>query len=108
MRDTVNHFSPQSKTQSAAILRLLIEARGSWVPLPEILKCAAQYSARVCELRKLGFNIENRTERRPDGARHSWFRLVPRRAETQEPKPEPIPWEERRPVTGLELWDALK
>jgi hypothetical protein len=75
MPDTVNHFSPQSKSQCAAILRLLIEAHGAWVPLPEIMACAAQYNARVLELRRLGFNIENRTER-VDGARHSWFRLV--------------------------------
>ncbi len=64
------------KSQSAALLRLLIDAHGSWVPLPEILALAiAQYGARIHELRRLGFNIENRTER-VNGARHSWFRLV--------------------------------
>jgi len=36
----------QRKTQSAALLRLLIDAHGSWVPLPEILKLGvAQYGA---------------------------------------------------------------
>jgi hypothetical protein len=64
-----------SRTQCDRILRLLVEARSSWVPLPEIMACAAQYNARVLELRRLGFNIENRTER-IDGHRHSWFRLV--------------------------------
>jgi hypothetical protein len=66
----------QRKTQSAALLRLLIDAHGSWVPLPQILALGiAQYGARVFELRRLGFVIENKTER-VKGARHSWFRLV--------------------------------
>lgn len=66
------------KTQSAAILRLLVEARGSWVSLPEVMALGiAQYNARIFELRRLGFTIENRTETDPGtGARHSWFRLV--------------------------------
>ena len=53
---------PNVKTQSASILRLLIEAHGAWVPLPQIIDCAAQYNARVFELRRSGFDIENRTE----------------------------------------------
>lgn len=66
----------QRKTQSAAVLRLLIDAHGSWVPLPQILALGiAQYNARILELRRLSFNIENRTER-VNGARHSWFRLT--------------------------------
>ena len=63
-------------TQSAALLRLLIDAHGSWVPLPQILALGiAQYGSRIFELRRLGFVIENKTER-INGARHSWFRLV--------------------------------
>ncbi len=77
------------KTQAAALLRLLISARESWVPLPEILKLGlAQYGARIHELRRLGFAIENRTER-VNGARHSWFRLVNRPAESA--------WDARQP-----------
>jgi hypothetical protein len=75
MPRSVNHFSIQSKTQRSAILRLLIDARGAWVPLPKIMACAAQYNSRLLELRRLGFNVENRTEN-VDGARHSWFRLL--------------------------------
>lgn len=72
----------QRKTQSAAVLRLLIDAHGSWVPLPEILALGiAQYNARILELRRLGFVIENKTER-VNGARHSWFRLVQVRRES--------------------------
>jgi hypothetical protein len=72
----------QRKTQSAALLRLLIDAHGSWVPLPEILALGiAQYNARILELRRRGFAIENKTER-VNGARHSWFRLVQIRRES--------------------------
>jgi hypothetical protein len=87
-RDAIQESSdaPKAKTQSARILRLLIAARGGWVSLPEIMACSAQYNARVLELRRLGFNIENRTER-VDGIRHSWFRLLTSPAP---PAPEPI------------------
>jgi hypothetical protein len=64
------------KTQRDAILGLLLSARGGWVELPEIMRLAAQYGARIFELRRLGFHIENRI-RDVDGTRHSWFRLVP-------------------------------
>jgi|HubBroStandDraft_2_1064218.scaffolds.fasta_scaffold397597_2 hypothetical protein len=65
-----------SSSQRGRILRLLIEAHGGWVPSPEIAACAQQYNSRLFDLRRLGFLIENRTEE-IDGARHSWFRLVP-------------------------------
>jgi hypothetical protein len=55
----------------------LIDARSQWVPLPEILALGvAQYNARIFELRRLDFRIENRAERR-DGQTHTFFRLVP-------------------------------
>jgi len=63
------------KTQRDQILAILISARGGWVPLPEILELAAQYGARIHELRGLGYRIENRKEGR-DGKRNSYFRLV--------------------------------
>lgn len=63
-----------ARSQRDRILQRLIEARGDWVPLPEIAAYAAQYNARIFELRRLGFAIENRT-REIDGVRHSWFRL---------------------------------
>jgi hypothetical protein len=54
-------------------LSLLLRARGSWVPLPQILTLGiAQYNARVFELRRLGFRIANKRE-----GKRSWFRLVP-------------------------------
>jgi hypothetical protein len=72
-----------TKTQRAEILALLVKARGEWVPLPEIMACAAQYNARLFELRRLGFKIENRTET-VKGQRHSFFRLWP------STKPDPV------------------
>lgn len=33
--------------QRSRILELLIAARGEWVPLPNIMECAAQYNARI-------------------------------------------------------------
>ena len=63
------------KKQRDQILGILIAARGEWVPLPVIMDRAAQYNARILELRRLGFTIENRTKT-VDGARHSWFRLA--------------------------------
>jgi hypothetical protein len=110
MPETVNHFSPQSKTQRAAILRLLIDARGAWVPLPQILALGiAQYNARLWELRRLGFVIENKSES-ADGARHSWYRLVSSPtppAPTPKPEPpKPSPeWQDRPRSTGLPLFD---
>ena len=66
-------------TQRGKILKLLIASRGGWVPLPTIADCAAQYNARIFELRRLGFRIANRT-RLVNGTKHSWFRLEPRPA----------------------------
>lgn len=63
------------ETQRDKILRLLQERHGDWVPLPEILALgAAQYGARILELRRQGFQIQNRTEHR-NGKVHSWFRI---------------------------------
>jgi hypothetical protein len=64
----------KNSTQRSAILGVLTSAPGDWVPLPRITDCAAQYNARIYELRRLGFRIVNRTEDF-DGVRHSWFRL---------------------------------
>jgi hypothetical protein len=73
------------KTQRGAILALLIQARGSWVELPEIMQLAAQYGARIFELRRLGFKIENRI-RDVGGIRRSWFRLTPSAQIRPEPR----------------------
>src|SRR5258708_38484436 len=43
-REAIQRLSvaPNAKTQRARILCLLIDARGGWVPLPNIMACAAQ------------------------------------------------------------------
>ena len=80
---------PNAKTQRGEILALLVKARGEWVPLPDVLALGcAQYNARIFELRRVGFNIENRTET-VDGERHSWFRLLP--STSGKPEPEAVP-----------------
>jgi hypothetical protein len=88
MPRSINNFSAQSKTQRARVLRLLIDAKGSWVPLPEILALGcAQFGARIFELRRLNFNIENKIERDDSGVVHSWYRLV---SSPTTPAPEPL------------------
>jgi hypothetical protein len=65
-------------TQQQRLLRLLAEAKGAWVSLPEILALnIAQFGARILEARRAGHLIENRIEVK-NGARHSWYRLVPK------------------------------
>jgi hypothetical protein len=81
MACSVNNLPLQSKTQRAAILRLLIEARGAWVPLPEIMACAAQYNARILELRRAGFNIPKPRIETINGQKHTWYRLLPSSAQ---------------------------
>ena len=64
-----------ARTQRDRLLDLLKAGRGAWIPLPEILALGiAQYSARICELRKLGYRVENRRER-VDGVQHTYFRV---------------------------------
>ena len=67
--DTVSRVAQQTK-----ILELLVAARGGWVPLPDVMRCAAQYNARIYELRHQGYCIRNRT-RIVIRIRHSWYRL---------------------------------
>jgi hypothetical protein len=92
----MNASAPGTASQSTAILRLLVDARGAWVPLPEIMACAAQYNARLFELRRLGFHIENRTERDDTGVVRSWYRLinspVQQPAKSEAPKPNTDDW----------------
>lgn len=63
-------------SQRARILKLLLDANGREVPLPEILALAiSQYGSRVLELRRAGFQIINRMQW-IRGSCHTWFRLV--------------------------------
>jgi hypothetical protein len=73
-------------TQRAAVLGLLLGAKGTWVSLLEIRNCAAQYNARILELRRLGFRIENKI-REIEGKRLSWFRLLSAPGQAKSPNP---------------------
>jgi hypothetical protein len=67
---------PQRPNQRQKLLKLLRENSGQWVGLPRILDLRiSQYSARVHELRKMGYRIENKTKH-CNGQVWSWFRLV--------------------------------
>jgi hypothetical protein len=97
----------QRSTQSEKIENYLWERFGQWVPLPEILPLAAQYSARICELRRKlkskGYEIQNKTERQPDGSLHSWFRVCEIRAiDVTPPAPAPAP----APITNGDWYEA--
>ena|SRR5438034_8201000 len=90
-------------TQRARILKLLIDARGAEVPLPDILACAAQYNSRSFELRRLGFRIASRTQT-VNGKRHSWFRLASGPPEVKNKRTEiRQPIEPALPATGSGL-----
>jgi len=65
---------PRRKSQRDRILELLIRACGAEVPAPELARISLQYSARVKELRELGFRIINRVEV-SNGSKHGFFRL---------------------------------
>jgi Helix-turn-helix domain len=68
--------NPTSRGQRDRILKLLVEARGEWVPLPAVLELGiAQYGARLLELRRTGFDIQNKTWWE-QGGKHSAFRLI--------------------------------
>ena len=80
-------------TQRGKILQLLQERGGQWTPLYEILPLAAQYNARIKELRDAGHTIQNRIQRR-NGMVCSWFRLVPA-------KPQPALFAEEREILAV-------
>jgi hypothetical protein len=64
----------QGSTQRDRILRLLAEACG-WVAASELAKVSLQYSARIFELRRLGYDIRNRVLLTNDGRKLGAFRL---------------------------------
>jgi Helix-turn-helix domain len=76
--ETIRNDSHNNKnTQRGRILALLMVACCGEVGLPEILQLGiARYGARIGELRKRGYDIQNRTET-VDGEKRSWYRLVP-------------------------------
>jgi hypothetical protein len=50
------------ETQRKSIKDLFESQPNEWIPLPEIMEYAAQYNARILELRRAGMCIRNRRE----------------------------------------------
>jgi hypothetical protein len=74
--------SRQKFRQRDRLLDLLKRRHLQWIPLPDILALGiAQYNARIYELRRIGYGIENKQE-----GDHSWFRLVTTLAPAAIPK----------------------
>jgi hypothetical protein len=65
------------ETQRKSIKDLFESQPNEWIPLPEIMEYAAQYNARILELRRLGMNIVNKrvTTKDENGQRQirSWY-----------------------------------
>lgn len=80
-------LAPSQKTQRGKILALLLAARGGWVPAYEIARFGLQFSARLLELRRAGFDIQNKTARVGKQV-HSWYRL---QLGSPAPAPELVP-----------------
>jgi hypothetical protein len=77
------------QTRGEKLLALLRAHKHKRVPLPEIMQAAgAQFGARILELRRRGFLIENLTERTADGDIHSWYILRAEPCETRKLFPE--------------------
>lgn len=71
------------ETQADRILALLKAHEGQWVPLPRLMQIAAQYNARIYELRAQGHDIENRIRTDETGIVHSWYRLVAKKGQLE-------------------------
>ncbi|KKL59150.1 hypothetical protein LCGC14_2218240 [marine sediment metagenome] len=54
------------------------------IRLPEVMAIAAQYNARIKELRAEGMLIKN-MKKKVDGKWHSWFIYIPEKSKNQEP-----------------------
>lgn len=75
------HEGRNGQTQADVLLKMLREARqrGAFVALPNIMQAGiAQHGARLNELRRRGFVVENQLSR-DNGVTHSryWLRFDP-------------------------------
>ena len=94
-------------TQRGRILRRLQESSNQWVPSYELANIALQYGARILELRRAGYRIENKAQcinRQIHGA----FRLVPSEGQAKLFDTVPLPrpqmqghWLEPQPQRNL-------
>lgn len=68
-------WKTSSRRQLSDVLRTLVRANGGWVPLSELACVAPQYSARIGELRRLGYAVENRVTHDGHEFKSSYYRL---------------------------------
>lgn len=63
-------------SQADLILRRLIEARGEWVPMPELVRVSGAFAvhSRIADLRRAGWQIEQESVHRQRRV-HSFYRL---------------------------------
>ena len=71
------------KHQRTNIRKLFERNPFIWIPMPDIMKMAAQYNTRILELRREGMNIINK-KKWVDGEFHSWFKYLPTDKDGQE------------------------
>jgi len=64
------------KNQRELIRKIFKDKPNQWIPLYDIMPFAAQYNARIKELRDSGMFIQNKTKNMA-GRKHSWFRFSP-------------------------------
>lgn len=93
----------ERRSQDARILRLLIQAHGAEVPLPAIMRCAAQYNRCIYNLRTAGFRIVQRSEKQ-NGILHSWYRLEIDVPEDLTPAPVQRQKREKCPAQNMQLF----
>lgn len=77
MNQSEFNASGAGDSQDRIILRRLLEARGEWVPRPELsrLSGAAAVNSRAARLRKKGFDVLNECQRK--GRRVLSFYRIP-------------------------------
>lgn len=64
------------RNQTKHIEALFKSHPNEWIALPEIMRYAAQYNARLHELRGAGMVIQNKTKT-INGEKHSWYLYAP-------------------------------
>jgi len=66
--------------QKDKLMALFEKKPSQWIPLPEILQLGiAQYNARIYDLRREGYKIDNMLIRVANGERHTAFKYEPRK-----------------------------
>lgn len=73
-----HHPSPvAASSQCGKILKLLRRFRYAWIDMPWLSRFSGCYAihSRIADLRRLGFNIENKVERGERSQCKSWYRL---------------------------------